>query len=129
MKNLNPDNWPAGAPEYFSPDGYEYQKRAARSGLIAELNTIPWLLNAAEIANRAGKGGREELLLNVASRLAEIVEHPRKLDIARIFFNVKLVNIIESGRQVYERGKTKTVLLAQRYGGGKPDLSKDIYNN
>lgn len=35
---LNPLNWPKEAPEYLSPEGWEYEKKMAREAVLAQLS-------------------------------------------------------------------------------------------
>lgn len=117
MKNLTPDNWPAGAPEYWSSEGYEFQKLTARKALIAEVNTIPWLLKAAELSRTTDQLKTEQYLC-VAARLADIVSHPLRAVIQRLYETTQAIN----------SSRARIALVSSRCGD-KPDLAKNLYNN
>ena len=91
MINFTSKNWPANAPEYWSLEGYEYQKMLARKSLIAEASTIPYLLSKAEAAHKAQDYLTESRYLTVAWRLAGITNYRHKHLIAAMVTTVTAV--------------------------------------
>lgn len=98
MIKFSPSNWPVNAPDYWSREGYEYQQLLTRKALIAEVNTIPWLIKQKSF-----------LHLQIAARLAEIVDHPLAAHYR------KICDALESARDAGKRtvGNYKPIVWSE----------------
>lgn len=130
MKTFTPQNWPASAPKFDSPEGWEYQKMLARKQAKTEASTLPYMLMQAEQAHKAQNYRREMLFLTIALRLAEAVEYEYTALIAAMIVTVSAVcDAMDDMHRPVGNYEIRTRRGAGPKMQNMPDLSTGLYNN